>query len=376
MAKIHTVEWTPAALPHPTLRAAMRANWYGLLGPRGSRLLRRLTRRDFLIGIPGSPQDDHGVPYALTEEFVAVYRMHPLIPDELRIVSAQDGARLADRSLSELLGTAAQVVAGEFQACDLVASFGVGRAGQIRLHNFPDTLRNLPRGAADVALGDEPRVDLATIDLLRDRERGVPRYNAFRRMLRLPPAASFEGLTGGDAAAAGLLADVYAGDVDRVDLIVGLYAEPLPEGFGFSETAFRIFVLMASRRLKSDPAFTDLYGPRHYSRQGMRWIEDRTMQKVIAEHLPSLWPVIADVRNAFEPWARPATGSRAPPPPSRPRRATHDRADPRHHRRHGGPRARLPAGDRRRHHTDRHALGRRRRVVLAGSRRSAAVPRT
>ena len=29
------------------------------------------------------------------------------------------------------------------------------------------------------------------------------------------------------------------------------------------------------------------------------------MQKVIAEHLPSLRPVIADVRNAFEPWDRP-----------------------------------------------------------------------
>ena len=39
MAKIHTVEWTPAVLPHPTVRAAMRGNWYGLFGPRGSRLL-------------------------------------------------------------------------------------------------------------------------------------------------------------------------------------------------------------------------------------------------------------------------------------------------------------------------------------------------
>ncbi len=87
--------------------------------------------------------------------------------------------------------------------------------------------------------------------------------------------------------------------------MVGLYAEPLPDGFGFSETAFRIFVLMASRRLKSDPAFTDLYGPRHYTREGIRWIEGRTMQDVIAEHLPTLRPLMADVGNAFEPWDRP-----------------------------------------------------------------------
>jgi hypothetical protein len=315
MAKVHTVEWTPAVLPHPTIRAAMHGNWYGMLGPRGSRLLRRITRADVLIGIPGSPHDDHGVPYALTEEFVAVYRMHPLIPDELRIVSAQDGSRLADRGLAELLGPAAQVVADRFRESDLMASFGVARAGRLCLRNFPDTLRNLARGAADVAAGDEPRIDLGTIDVLRDRERGIPRYNAFRRMLRLPPAPSIAELTGGDPEATALLTEVYGDDVERVDLMVGLYAEPLPDGFGFSETAFRIFVLMASRRLKSDPVFTDLYGPGHYTREGMRWIEDRTMRDVIAEHLPTLRPLISDVRCVFEPWDRPGnrvSGATAP----------------------------------------------------------------
>ena len=31
MAKIHTVEWTPAILPHPALDKALNANWFGLL---------------------------------------------------------------------------------------------------------------------------------------------------------------------------------------------------------------------------------------------------------------------------------------------------------------------------------------------------------
>ena len=39
----------------------------------------------------------------------------------------------------------------------------------------------------------------------------------------------------------------YGNDAKEVDLMTGLYAEPLPKGFGFSETAFRVFVL-ASRR--------------------------------------------------------------------------------------------------------------------------------
>ncbi|KAI5276322.1 hypothetical protein E4T47_00760 [Aureobasidium subglaciale] len=28
MAKIHTVEWTPAILAHPTMGISMNANWY------------------------------------------------------------------------------------------------------------------------------------------------------------------------------------------------------------------------------------------------------------------------------------------------------------------------------------------------------------
>ena len=125
-------------------------------------------------------------------------------------------------------------------------------------------------------------MDVATIDLLRDRERGVPRYNEFRRMLRLAPAESFGALTGegrDDAPQAARIAGLY-GDVERVDLMVGLYAEPLLPGFGFSETAFRIFVLMASRRLKSDPFFTDDFRPEVYSPEGMRWIEDASMAAV------------------------------------------------------------------------------------------------
>ena len=30
MAKIHTVEWTPAILPHPLTILALRTNWHGL----------------------------------------------------------------------------------------------------------------------------------------------------------------------------------------------------------------------------------------------------------------------------------------------------------------------------------------------------------
>jgi hypothetical protein len=34
LAKIHTVEWTPLVISHPTTRVALPANWWGLAGER------------------------------------------------------------------------------------------------------------------------------------------------------------------------------------------------------------------------------------------------------------------------------------------------------------------------------------------------------
>jgi len=44
-----------------------------------------------LVGL--KKPENHGVPYSLTEEFVSVYRMHPLLPDKLQLrdISATPG---------------------------------------------------------------------------------------------------------------------------------------------------------------------------------------------------------------------------------------------------------------------------------------------
>ncbi len=81
MAKIHTIEWTPAILGHPALQIGMAANWWGLAGEHLTKLVGRVSKKSVIIsGIPGSGADQDGVPYSLTEEFVSVYRMHSLIP--------------------------------------------------------------------------------------------------------------------------------------------------------------------------------------------------------------------------------------------------------------------------------------------------------
>ena len=92
------------------------------------------------------------------------------------------------------------------------------------------------------------------------------------------------------------LEEVY-GDVERVDHMVGMYAEPKPRGFGFSDTAFRVFILMASRRLKSDRFFTRDYRPEVYTKAGIDWVEDNTMRTLLLRHFPELEPALQGVEN-------------------------------------------------------------------------------
>lgn len=296
MAKIHAVEWTPAILNTPTLRAGMRGNWWGILGESYERAHGRQGLGERITGIPGSEKDHHGRPFAITEEFVAVYRMHSLLPDDLVFRGLSDNAVIDRRGLVDCVGARTREVFAHAGLADVLYSFATMNVGALRLHNYPETLRHL------TLQGPRPHVlDLAATDIVRDRERGVPRYCEMRRQLRMPVPDTFEELAGGDAVAAAKLASVYE-HVEDVDLLVGCLAEPLPPGFGFSDTAFRIFILMATRRLKSDRFFTDDFNASTYTPEGMRWIEDTSFSRVVVRHFPEVAQKVGRVRNAFFPW--------------------------------------------------------------------------
>ncbi len=300
IAKIHTLEWTPALLAHPAVKIGMRGNWWGLVGERLHRLFGHLSEWDVAWGIPGSATDHHSAPYAMTEEFVAIYRMHPLMPDDFDFFSLQSGRLLETRDLAGVLGPGTRSLLDQIPMADLFYSLGIAHPGALTLHNYPQGLQDFKVPGP----GPFQRLDLAAIDVLRDRERGVPRYNAFRRMLHLPPVRTFEELS---PRWAGELREVYQ-HVDRVDLMVGLFAETPPRGFAFSETAFRLFILMASRRLKSDRFFTTDFTPDVYTQTGLDWIADTDMKRVLLRHYPALTPAIQRISNVFGPWDR-VTGS-------------------------------------------------------------------
>ena len=159
------------------------------------------------------------MPFALTEEFAAVYRMHPLLPDYWTSAGRRRPARSATTRLRDLSGPTASTVLGKHPLADLLYSFGTQHPGLVSLHNFPRFLQHFVRPDGKI-------MDLAATDILRHRELGVPRYCEFRRLLHLTPPARFEDLT--DNPSRRRVAPAYGRRDRRLDLMVGLFAEGCP----------------------------------------------------------------------------------------------------------------------------------------------------
>jgi hypothetical protein len=293
IAKIHTIEWTPAILATEAIDQALNANWSGAPRDWLSRLAVWLVDVSALKGIPESMPDHHGVPFSLTEEFVSVYRLHPLMPDDYCLFDHRDGRLLRSASFNDIQAGRTLGAMRGTGLTNVLYSFGVAHPGAITLYNYPEHLRQFERINGE-------RIDLAVVDLVRDRRRGVPRYNDFLEMLRKPRVSRFEDVTN-NRETARHMREIY-GDVDCLDTMVGLLAETPPENFGFSDTAFRIFILMASRRLQSDRFLTVDYRPEVYSPLGIDWVARNGMTSIILRHCPELAGIVPRSASAFAPW--------------------------------------------------------------------------
>lgn len=329
MAKIHTIEWTPAIIANPVMERGMRANWYGYWD---SRELRDFSQRfwdgaanqlrktdEFLAskgvnsqfealmdkynslelgnaGLVGNRKPDNaGVPYSLTEEFVAVYRMHPLMRDDIEVYDVGSHTIHKRIPMENTRGRNAEPLLAEETPERLWYSFGITHPGALSLKNYPEFLRNL-------SIPFVGNIDLATTEIIRDRERGVPRYNELRRLIRLEPIREFSDLTK-DPELLATLKRIYNNDVEQIDALVGQLAETVrPEGFAFGETSFQIFIMNASRRLLADRFYTSDYRPEIYTPEGLDWVENNTMVDVLKRHYPDLTHTLNQVGNAFKPW--------------------------------------------------------------------------
>jgi hypothetical protein len=371
IAKIHTIEWTPQLLYNEPLHLALQANWSGLLASDSelvrvalAKVLQSLARsrdadkatawysvlasgpgifglgsRVYADGRPFSRHDpartdvwslrnpEHvnggtnhfGSPFSFPEEFVTVYRLHPMLPDLIEL-RTMDGGPAAIRMKVPVVDTVRGQATAAMHAHGLVSwvvSLGRQRAGRLTLQNHPRFLQALERPGAGSPTG---KIDVAALDLIRDRERGVPRFNEFRRQYGLRHLTSFDDFVDRRLVAGtperieqerltGVLRDVYGrhrcdaskpitsaqvnddgtpindclghpdgsivDNVEDIDTVVGWLAEfPRPHGFAISETQLQVFILNASRRLFSDRFFTSSFRPEFYSHLGVRWVTD------------------------------------------------------------------------------------------------------
>jgi hypothetical protein len=287
-------------LANPTLKQAMNANWYGLNGMDGKAPdFFKFLKNPILNGLLDGKKDLHGVPYSITEEFTSVYRLHSLLPEQIEVRSNESGQTLEQIPLETTRDSDAHNVTDRYGSTDLLFSFGTQHPGALVLNNFPAFMQKLKMPLFPEIIGE---IDMGTIDIVRDRERGVPRYNEFRRLINLKPIRTFADLTS-DPVQLEKLGRLYRGDVEKLDLVVGCLAEAhRPDGFGFGETQFQIFILMASRRLQADRFFTTDFTPQMYTQEGMDWIKEATFKSVLLRHFPGLEKHLEGVTNAFNPW--------------------------------------------------------------------------
>ena len=361
IAKIHTIEWTPQLLYDEPLYRGMNANWFGLF--RGDKLTERIAGliaerlaksndpraaewysllasglgifgmgRDACPGEsilaenqrgPARPEcinggtHHFGSPFNFPEEFVTVYRLHAMVPDLIEYRQLDKDPNLIRNKIPvvETFRGRATEAMRERGLANWALSMGRQRLGKLTLRNHPRFLQNLELPRLHSATG---KIDVAALDIIRDRERGVPRFNEFRWQYGLKQLTSFDDfvdprLAQGSPERAeqeqlvGILREVYGqhqcdeskiiteaqvddhgkqindclghpdgsivDNIEDVDTVVGWLSEfARPHGFAISETQFQVFILNASRRLFSDRFFTSSFRPEFYSKLGMEWV--------------------------------------------------------------------------------------------------------
>jgi hypothetical protein len=196
-------------------------------------------------------------------------------------------------------------------------TLGRQRLGILTLNNSPLFLQNLKMGRLE---SPTQQIDVVALDIIRDREHGVPRFNEFRRQYGLRQLTSYDdfmdpSVSPGSAdwqeqhAAIQAMREVYGqhvcdaskvitdaqlnadgtpindclghpngtliDNIEDVDTAVGYLAEyKRPHGYAISETQFVVFILNASRRLFSDRFFTSCFRPEFYTTLGVDWVNN------------------------------------------------------------------------------------------------------
>lgn len=360
IAKIHTIEWTPQMLYNEPVYLGMNANWSGLLEKHAvvsaalEKVLQRFAKSDSskkarewysafaagpgIFGLGNDKPDigggvNHfGSPFNFPEEFINAYRLHPMLPDLIELRRLNDNPNIVASKIPavDTIRDKATRAMRQYGIANWALSLGRQRVGKLTLQNHPLFLQNLDLPRLKSATG---KIDVLALDIIRDRERGIPRYNEFRRQYGLKQLTSFDEFIDprlppnsperrGQQKLIVLLREIYGqhecdvnkvitdaqkntdgspindclgrpnrtriDNIEDVDALVGWLAEFVrPHGFAISETQFQVFILNASRRLFSDRFLTSSFRREFYSDLGVQWVNENGPDGKIMEKVQS-----------------------------------------------------------------------------------------
>ena len=304
MAKIHTVEWTPAVLPTRVIAIGMNTNWSGLIDAMIRKFKDRKAIHLFdltnpvLGGLVGGRRSHHGVPHDFTEQFTEVYRLHPGVSDFLEYRPVGHGEAIDQIPIDQLREQGGRALITKVGLANVINSLGNGYMPALVNNNMPAFM-------TDMSAEGLPVTDLGAADILRARERGVPPYNEFRRQLGMAGIASFEELRCDEKTLAKLKRVYGEGrdGVEKMDLAVGMLCDRDLPLAGFDNVRFAIFLQIASRRLEADPFYCEKFNARYYTQEGIDHIDRVNLKDLLLRHCPELADSgLPRVNNAFEPW--------------------------------------------------------------------------
>ena len=165
----------------------------------------------------------------------AAYRLgHTMVTEEI-ILLEDDCSDVNGGSISLLEGFFNPAVVQELGLDPILKGLSVQTQNQVDL-KITDNLRNFLFG--DPNSGQSFGLDLASLNIQRGRDHGLPDYNSVRKVYTGKEARNWRDITR-DNEVQKLLEELY-GDIDDIDLWVGLLAEDKKDGSSVGKTLHAI----------------------------------------------------------------------------------------------------------------------------------------
>lgn len=279
LAKIHTIEWTPTLTNNSFSTLSPCTNWVGL---EKTLSIFFQTSKPKCCNLP-HPHWKRLPSMKTISVLIKLYTTHHIkwlrnfcCPPHTSFASRSDWNWRWDPVLQEISFRDARKIINETNVSqEFLHARAKTPARTLSLRNSPNTLNIL----AVPGLG---KINLAEIQLQRDRERMIPRYNDARRQLLLEPQSKLEYLTD-DKEGQALLKSVYT-DIEQVDFMVGwLVDKERPERFALGVVPYRLFVIIASSRFYQE-GFTD----ENYTPWGIKCIKRESFHSILVRNFPEL----------------------------------------------------------------------------------------